>query len=140
MAKMSKPQARKHCYSLVKNFSGSYESNEISCDIVVESNRKVMVLWNTPVRFHEIPFKESENYYTISVWWNEAESQTGDAINDDELPKEFDSRYITFTSFGDNDAIHFANSWKTMIRCCIIHHSDNSRDKALKVSEEYKTL
>lgn len=129
---------RQRYYTSINNFLNNFESTELKCNIVVHSNNKTMILWNTPVRFHENEFKNDETYYTFSVWWNEAEKQTGDQICKNELPEAFDSRYITITVYRNIDRLYFSNSWRTVIRCCIIPYRDGTTEETLKVEEEYR--
>lgn len=136
---MNKPKTRKRCYDAINNFINFSKSHEIQCDIVLSSNEKVMILWNVPVKFQELLFKEDENFFDISVWWNESENRIGDLIPDDELPDTFDSRFLTPTSYGRSDIIDFSNSWKTMIRCSFVIHQDSNAVKVLSIADEYKT-
>lgn len=138
MAKMKTPQVRMRCYSTINNFINSSKRTELKCDVVVASDDKVMILWNVPVRIHELTFKGDENYFTLSVWWNEPKKCTGDMIANEELPDMFDSRFITPISFGDRGAIHFANTWKTMLRCCFMIHQDSNEESVESVANEYK--
>ena len=135
---MKDPKVRRCNYTSINNFLNNFESTELNCNIVVCSNNKTMVLWNAPVRFHGNEFKNDEIYYTFSVWWHEAERQTGDQISNDELPEAFDSRYISITAFGNSNSIQFFNSWKTELRCCIMPFCDDTTEQTLNVEEEYR--
>ncbi len=138
MAKMNNPQVRKRYYYVINNFINSSKNHELKCDVVVASNKKVMVLWNVPVSFHELPYKEDENYFTIRISWSESENRTGDLIAEWELPNEFDSRFITLTSYGDSQVVDFSNSWRTMIRCSLLAHRDANANKVANITNEYK--
>ena len=135
---MKNPQERKRCYYAINKIINSLKNREPKFDIVVSSNEKVMVLWNVPVIFHELTFKDDENYFAISVWWSESENCTGDLIADWELPDMFDSRFITLTSCGDSQTIDFSNSWITMIRCSFFVHQDANAEKVVNIANEYK--
>ena len=138
MAEMKDAKSRQRNYTSIHNFLNNFESTELNCNVVVHSNNKIMVLWNIPVRFHENEFKNDEVYYTFSVWWNEAECQTGDQISNDELPEAFDSRYIGITAFGNSNSIQFVNTWKTELRCSIMSYCDDTTEQTLKAEEEYR--
>ena len=138
MAKMHKPQARKHCYYVINNFINSSKKHELKCDVVVATNDNVMILWNVPVIFRELTFKDDENYFAISVLWSESENQTGDLIADQELPDMFDSRFIALTSYGDSQTIDFSNSWRTVLRCSFLLHQDANAEKVANITNEYK--
>ena len=134
---MHKPQARKHCYYVINNFINSSKKHELKCDVVVATNDNVMILWNVPVIFRELTFKDDENYFAISVLWSESENQTGDLIADQELPDMFDSRFIALTSYGDSQTIDFSNSWRTVLRCSFLLHQDANAEKVLSIANEY---
>ena len=138
MVKMNKPKVRMRCYSTINNFINSSKRTELKCDVVVACNDKVMIFWNVPVIIHELTFKDDEKYFTLSVWWNEHEKCTGDLIANEELPDMFDSRFIKLTSIGDSEAIHFSNSWKTMLRCCFMIHQASNEESVESVANEYK--
>ena len=138
MAKMHKPQVRQHCYYVINNFINSSKNHEPKCDVVVATNDNVMILWNVPVIFHELTFKNDENYFRFSVCWGESENRTGDLIADQELPDMFDSRFIALTSYGDSQTIDFSNSWRTMIRCSFLPHHHANTEKVLSIANEYK--